>query len=204
VFETIVTEQPRESAFGAATRIVAADDGTNYDNVAVALHWTTALLVVVQFALAESWDYFAKPTRQSLQSLHISLGALLTIVILARLAWRLVPGHQVPSIELGWVKFASKAVHYLLYLLLVAQVVTGFLFRWAQGHPVSFFGLFGIPSPFAVMSSAARHQFHDIHDKVAWAIIIIAFGHALAALYHHYVLKDRVLMRMLPGDGERR
>lgn len=199
-----MTEQVPESAFGTATRIVAADDGTNYDNIAVALHWTTALLVVVQFALAETWDFFARPTKESLQTIHISLGVLFTIVVVARLVWRLIPGHQVPSIELGWVKFASKAVHYLLYLLILGQVVTGFLFRWAQGHPVSFFGLFGIPSPFAAMDRATRHQLNDIHDKIAWAIIILAFGHALAALYHHYVLKDRVLMRMLPGDGERR
>ena len=197
-----MTEQPRESAFGAATRIVAGDDGTNYDNVAVALHWTTALLVVVQFALAETWDYFAKPTQESLQSLHVSLGVLLAAVIVARLIWRLIPGHQVPSIELGWVKNASKAVHYLLYALLVGQVVTGFLFRWAQGHPVGFFGL-DIQSPFEAFSKPERHQLQDIHEKIGWAIIIIAFFHATAALYHHYVLKDRVLLRMLPGDGER-
>jgi cytochrome b561 len=201
--ERDMTEQPRESAFGAATRVVAADDGTNYDNVAVTLHWLTALLVIVQFALAETWDYFSRPTQESMQSVHVSLGVLFTAVILGRLAWRFIPGHQVPSIELGWVKTASKAVHYLLYLLLVAQAATGFLFRWAQGHPVSFFGLFAIPSPFAAMDKATRHQLHDIHEKVAWGIIILAFGHALAALYHHYVLKDRVLMRMLPGDGER-
>jgi cytochrome b561 len=198
-----MTQQPRESTFAAATRVVAADDGTNYDNVAVALHWTTALLVVIQFALAETWDYFAKPTQHSMQSVHVSLGVLLAAVILARLVWRFIPGHHVPSIELGWVKLASKAVHYALYLLLIAQVVTGFLFRWAQGHPVSFFGL-DIPGPFGTVDRATRHQIHDIHEWIAWAIIIIAFAHALAALYHHYVLKDRVLMRMLPGDGERR
>ena len=193
---------PNEGAFAAGTRVTAADDGTNYDNVAVALHWTTAVLVVVQFAVAETWDYFAKPTQETMQAVHVSLGVLLAAVIIARLAWRFIPGHHVPSIELGWVKYASKAVHYLLYLLLTAQVVTGFLFRWAQGHPLSFFGLFAIPSPFAAMDRATRHQLHDLHEKIAWGIIIIAFGHALAALYHHYVLKDRVLMRMLPGDRE--
>jgi cytochrome b561 len=191
------------TTFDKATRIVAADDGTNYDNIAVALHWTTALLVIVQFALAETWDYFEKPTRLSLESLHVSLGVLLTVVIAARLVWRFIPGNQVASVELGWVKVASKAVHYLLYALLAAQAVTGFLFRWAQGHAVSFFGLFSIPGPFEALSRAERHQLHDLHEIIAWTIIIIAFAHALAALYHHHVLKDRVLMRMLPGDGER-
>jgi cytochrome b561 len=188
-----------ESSFDTATLIAAGDDGTNYDNVAIALHWTTALLVVVQFALAETWDWFAKPTQEGMQSLHISLGVLLAAVIVARLIWRLIPGHQMSSLEAGWVKLASKGVHYLLYALLVVQVGLGFGWRWAQGNPVGFFGLFGIPGPYGALDKATRHTFHDLHDKVGWAIIILAGLHALAALYHHYVLKDRVLKRMLPA-----
>jgi len=188
------------SIFDTATRIVAADDGTNYDNVAVALHWATALLVVIQFVLAISWDYFTKPTRQSMESVHISLGVLLTAVILARIAWRLIPGHQVSSLRLGWVKRASKGVHYLLYLLLTAQAGTGFAFRWAQGHSVEFFGLFGIPGPYEELARPDRRLLHEVHEYVGWTIVIVAFAHASAALYHHYVLKDRVLRRMLPVE----
>jgi cytochrome b561 len=133
-----------------------------------------------------------------MQSLHVSVGVLFTVVIVARVIWRVIPGHQRPSIVSGWVETASKIVHYLLYVLLVVQAGLGFLFRWAQGHPVSFFGLFGIPNPLGVMDKATRHTVHDLHEKVGWAIIIIALGHALAALYHHYRLHDRVLGRMLP------
>ena len=191
------------TSFDTATRIAAGDDGTNYDNVAVALHWATALLVVTQFTLAVSWDYFPKATRQGMESLHISVGVLLTAVIVARVAWRLMPGHQVGSLNIGWVRRASKGVHYLLYSLLVAQAALGFAFRWAEGHAVGFFGLFAIPGPYGELSRPIRHQLHTLHEYGGWAIVIIAFGHALAALYHHYVLKDRVLMRMLPGNGER-
>jgi cytochrome b561 len=185
-------------AFDVATRIAAGDDGTNYDKVAIMLHWLTALLVVTQFALAETWDYFAKPTRESLQSLHVSLGALLTLVIVVRIVWRLIPGHQRPSIVSGWVRLSSKAVHYLLYVLLVIQAGLGFAFRWAQGHPASFFGLFAIPGPFGAVDRPTRHIIHDLHEKVGWSIIILAAGHAFAALYHHYKLHDRVLGRMFP------
>jgi cytochrome b561 len=52
------------------------------------------------------------------------------------------------------------------------------------------------------MDKATRHQLHGIQEKIGWAIVIIAFAHALAALYHHYTLKDRVLLRMLPGRGK--
>ena len=185
-------------AFDTATRIAAGDDGTNYDNVAIALHWLTALLVVVQFAMAISWDWFAKPTAQAMESVHVSLGVLLTAVILARIAWRLIPGHQRPAVVSGWVKVASKGVHYLLYALLVAQAGLGFAWRWAQGHAVSFFGLFEIAGPYGQQGRPVRHVLHDLHENVAWAIVILAAGHALAALYHHYALRDRVLGRMLP------
>jgi len=190
-----------ETPVAGGTRILAGDDGTNYDNVAVALHWLTALLVLVQFISGITWDYFPHATAETMQSLHVSLGVVFTAAVAARLAWRWMPGHQVSSLEVGWMRIASKGVHYLLYLLLVVQAGLGFAFRWAQGHPVGFFGLFAIPSPLGVVEKATRHTLHDLHEKAGWLIVIIALGHALAALYHHYVVKDRVLLRMLPKSG---
>lgn len=186
-----------ETRFDTATRIAAGDDGTNYDNIAIGLHWATAVLVIANFALAETWDWFAKPTQDSMQALHMSLGVLLTLLILARLVWRLIPGHQVSSLEIGWVRAASKATHYLLYALLVAAVALGFAVQWSRGHPVSVFGLFDIPGPFGPFDRPVRRDLKEIHNYVAWAIIIIAAIHAFAALYHYYVVKDRVLQRML-------
>ena len=190
--------KPPENGFDTATRIAAGDVGRNYDNVAVALHWLTALLVVVQFVMAVTWDYFAEPTRQGMESVHISLGVLLTAVIVARLMWRAIPGHRRPAIVEGWVKVASKSVHYLLYALLVAQAALGFAFRWAQGHAVSFFGLFAIPGPYGELARPVRRQLHELHEYGGWAIVILAGLHAAAALYHHYALRDHVLGRMLP------
>jgi cytochrome b561 len=183
-------------AFDAATRIAAGDDKTNYDNVAITLHWLTALLVVVQFGLAVTWDWFSHDTRENLQSIHVSFGVLLTIVVVARILWRL--GHHRGSIVSGWVKTASTAVHYLLYLLLVVQAGLGWGWRWAQGHAVGFFGLFDIAGPYGQLARPTRHLLAQAHDYIGWTIVIIAFGHALAALYHHYGLHDRVLGRMLP------
>lgn len=189
-----------ETAFDTATRIVAGDDKTRYDNVAIALHWATAVLVFFQFFSAILWDDLSRETRETLESLHVSLGVLLAAVIAARLIWRWLPGHQVSSVEAGWVKLASKAMHYLLYGLLVAQAVLGFAFRWSQGHAVSFFGI-PIPGPFGQLDRPMRRQLHQLHEWGGWAIVILALLHAGAALYHHYVLKDRVLKRMLPGSA---
>jgi cytochrome b561 len=185
------------AGFDQATRIAAADDGTNYDNVAVTLHWATALLVLEQFLTSFFWDDFGKDTRDSLESLHTSLGIVLAAVIVARLIWRLIPGHQKPSIVAGWVEIASKGVHYLLYALLLVQAGLGFTIGWANGHPIHLFGI-GIPSPIGTLPRPTRHELREIHQWVGYAIVVIAAGHALAALYHHYRLHDRVLQRMAP------
>ena len=182
--------------FDTATRIVAGDDKTNYDNVAIALHWVTALLVVTQFALGESWDWFPREIRRTMQRTHISLGILLTVVIVVRLIWRWIPGHQRSSLVAGWMRTASKAVHYVLYALLVAQAFLGITVGWGGGT-IRFFGI-PLPSPIDPLDQTFRNDLLHLHGKVAWAIIVLASGHAAAALYHHYFLKDRVLGRMLP------
>jgi cytochrome b561 len=189
------------NAFDTVTRVVAGDDGTTYDSVAIALHWATAALVLFQFVTAFTWDWFSRDARESMQSLHVSFGILLTVVILARVIWRLMPGHQVSSLQAGWVKIASKGVHYLLYALLVGQAVLGFVVGWSAGHPIHFFGI-GIPGPFGALDRPVRHEIREIHQWVGYSIVILAFGHALAALYHHYARHDRVLGRMFPPARE--
>ena len=100
-----------QTSFDTATRIAAGDDGTSYDGVAIALHWITAALVVANFALAQTWDWFATPVKGLMEDTHMSFGVLLTAVVVARLAWRWLPGHQVSSIEAGWMRITSKATH---------------------------------------------------------------------------------------------
>ncbi|HEY6662024.1 MAG TPA: cytochrome b/b6 domain-containing protein [Sphingomicrobium sp.] len=181
----------------AATRIAAGDDGSTYDQISIWLHWATALLVFVNFLLAVTWDWFAKPAKQLMEQTHMSLGVLLTAAIVARLLWRWLPGHELSSIEAGWRRIAAKATHYLLYTLLVAEAVLGFTFRWGAGRPMAFFGT-GIPPLIGEIAKPLRRELREFHEWIGWTIVILALLHAAAALYHHYVLKDRVLLRMLP------
>lgn len=76
--------------------------------------------------------------------------------------------------------------------------VLGFGFRWAQDEPFSFFGLFSVPAPF-IIDHELSSTLGDLHDTVAWAIIILSGLHACIALGHHYLLKDSTLRRMLPA-----
>ena len=186
-----------QTTFDAATRVAAGDDGTTYNSVAIALHWATAVLVLIQFVTAFIWDWFPREARETLESLHTSLGVLLTVVIVARVIWRLMPGHHVSSFEVGWVKIASRSVHYLLYLMLIGQAGLGMVIGWAAGHPIHVFGI-PIPGPIAKLDRPFRHELREIHEWLGYTIVIVAFGHTLAALYHHYALHDRVLGRMFP------
>lgn len=189
-----------EASFATATRIAAGDDGTSYDSVAIALHWATAVLVIANFSLAMTWDWFARPAKEFMESTHMSFGVLLTLVIVVRLVWRWIPGHQLSSLGAGWARLASKGTHYLLYALLVAEAGLGFAFRWGAGRPMEFFGA-GIPPLIGAIARPDRRILRELHEWVGWAIIAVAAVHALAALYHHYVLKDRVLRRMLPRSS---
>ena len=185
-----------------ATQIAVGDDRTRYDNVAIALHWLTVLLVLMQFALSQLWDFMPRSTKDLMIVVHMSFGIILAGVVAVRIAWRLIPGHQIASVVSGWVEIASKAVHYLLYALLASEAVLGFLLRWSGNEAMSFFGL-PIPPPIAPFSKPAHELVGDIHAFVGWTIIVVAAGHAAAALFHHFVLRDDVLWRMLPGRHAR-
>lgn len=175
---------------------------SHYDRFSIFLHWTTAILVLVQFALAHTWGFAAKPERHVMIVLHMSFGILLTILLAARIIWRSLPVNRVAPAESGLAEIAAKAIHYLLYVLLVAEAVLGFTLRWSGNEAMSLFGLL-IPPPFAPFSKATHHLVGTAHDLVGWAIIAVAAAHALAALFHHYVLRDTVLIRMLTSDQKR-
>ena len=168
-----------------------------HDGLTIALHWLTALLVVVQFLLAELWGYFPHPAHRLMVVAHMSFGITLAAVLALRLLWRLRPGHSSFDDKNDILNRAAHRLHQLLYILLAAVLGLGFLTRWTDNKPLSFFGLL-IASPLGTFSKATGHFVDSLHDYTAWAIIILAGAHAAAALLHHYMLKDDVLRRMLP------
>jgi len=201
-----MTRNRQDMAAGADTFVRHAvtdraqdEPKTGYDGLTILLHWTTALLVVILFGLAQTWNLLERgtPLRHILQSLHVSLGLVFTAVLVARLLWRAIAGRKLVQMSSGFAGFAAKAMHYLLYLLLVVEGALGWNFRWAAGDPLSLFGLFSIPSPIS-FKVEQRHAIATAHNWVAISILLLAGAHALAALFHHYALKDGILSRMVP------
>jgi cytochrome b561 len=172
-----------------------------YDRLTRTFHWLTAALVIFMFASAHLWENLEKgtPLRKGLQSVHISLGIAMAVLIAARIVWRLIGGNHPKAETHAVVNVAAKIAHGCLYLLLLAQVVLGFLFRWAQGEPFTFFGLFPVSAPL-VIDHELRGTLGGLHNNVAWAIILLAGLHAGAALWHHCIMGDSTLRRMLPGS----
>jgi cytochrome b561 len=191
------------AAIDQATRVAAGATRTRYDNVAIGLHWLTVLLVLSLFALGELWGFAQRPLRGELVMIHMSLGILLGLAVAARIVWRLLPGHRVAPAVSGLTETLSRLVHWLLYALLVFQALFGWYVRWSEGEAMSFFGLL-IPSPLTPVSRAMHHQIQEWHGWVGWAIVTVALGHGAAALYHHFVLRDSVLVRMLPRGAAAR
>lgn len=173
-----------------------ADD--RYDDITISLHWLAAGLIVILFVMAEIWGFLPRGGgwQAMLKSLHVSLGVLLILAVLARLVWRSLFGRHLRNE--GVAGMAAKAVHVLLYLIMLAMILSGPVKSWTHGHGLSVFWLFSIPTPFA-MPPAWHGPASFVHHWAAWAIIVIAGFHASAALFHHYGLRDGVLHRMLPG-----
>jgi cytochrome b561 len=169
-----------------------------YDRVAQALHWSTAALILAAFALGLTVDDFPKSWKHAVTELHKVIGIAILLLVLLRAAWRL--GHPVaPAAELsGGMHRAAAAGHAGLYLLMLAVPAIGLAYSLLRGQGLDL-GFAAIPP---LMDAAARtvsRPVKEVHELTAYALIALAGLHVLAALWHHLVLRDTVLGRMLPG-----
>ncbi len=171
-----------------------------YGGFAKALHWLIAALLAVQFAIGWSMPHIGRNTRpDTLINLHLSFGVLIGLLVVLRLAWRI--GHPVPLIATSgprWQQRAAGAGHLVLYALLIAIPVLGWMSASGRNFPVSLFGLVEFPSLLPVKHPWTG-KLGDIHTVLSnYVLLGVVALHALFALHHHFVLKDDTLKRMLP------
>lgn len=169
----------------------------HYDAKTIRLHWITATLVVLLWCIGEIIDWFPRGApRVNARSVHISLGVILGLVLLYRIWWRSTQGTRLPAAETGRLQSLATAVHFLLYAGVLAAVVLGLANVWVRGDTI--FNLVSVPK-FDPANRPLRETVEEIHELLAHAVLILAAMHAAAALVHHYLWKDNVLRRMLPG-----
>jgi cytochrome b561 len=171
-----------------------------YTVTARALHWVTAFVIALMIPLgviiSNDWG---GGLQKSLYGLHESIGALLIPLILVRLAYRLMkPPLPLPQDIPALQQFAAQATHLALYALLTAQPLVGWIAISASGAPVTVLNLFTLPL-IAPENRVFSEQLSLLHAVIGLSIAGLIAAHIGAALYHHLVRKDRVLMRMIAG-----
>jgi cytochrome b561 len=172
-----------------------------YDTTTVRLHWTVAALVVVLWGLGQIIGSFPTHVNDALRSTHVVLGAALAVAMVVRVTWRAWGAPAIPAAETGLFGRVAHGTHLLLYALAAAVLALGFALIWADGDDI--FGLFTIPTfqTSALLGPNTRELHRSIrgwHGLLANWLMIVAGLHAAAALFHHYVLRDSILRRMLP------
>jgi cytochrome b561 len=172
-----------------------------YGAVAKGLHWLVVTLLVVQYTLGWTMPNVGRNTLPvGLIFWHASVGMLILALVLFRLAWRLAH----PVALLGgvpmWQHWTARVTHVLLYAALLVQILLGWANASARGWKLDIFG--AVPMPWIMpAASPVGNAAGDIHDDFAFVLLGLIALHVAAALYHHFVLHDRVLRRMLPGTG---
>jgi cytochrome b561 len=176
------------------------DSKHSYGRVAQGLHWVTAILVLVAFLIGEGGPeqrvYSAE--RASRLMLHESLGLAVLIIVVIRLAWRLFDRAPDDPPMPGWMTRSAAATHWALYLLLLAVPLTAIIGAWSEGHALTTY--LGPIGPWFGWSHDFGARIAELHTWLGDAILWLAGFHAAAALLHHFVLKDRVLVSMLPWN----
>lgn len=168
----------------------------SYGLVTIFLHWLIAVALVALFTSGlwmTSLDYY-HPWYNRAPALHISFGVLVTLLVAARMLWSLFSRHPQPLIT-RVAALAATAVHLLLHLLPLLIALSGYLVVTAEGQGVVVFSMFELP-PLLETAGEAAESAGQLHLWFAWALMILSLAHALAAVYHHFMLHDVVLVRM--------
>ncbi|OCQ22439.1 cytochrome B [Pseudoalteromonas luteoviolacea] len=184
---------------------------SDYGSIAKWIHWITAILFLAAYVSVYYRQWFTEaktPENWSALQLHLSFGVSIMVVVGLRVVWRIMD--QTPKPEPGskLEHMAAHVGHYMLYIVMIIAPVTGYI---GTGVNTEFFFMFDIPKFESteifkyVVSDGLGLTFAEfekpidfIHKEIlgAWLIWVLIVGHAGAALFHHFVKKDRTLLKM--------
>lgn len=170
----------------------------SYGLISKFFHWIISFsifgLIFVGFTMA---DMMPSTEKYELYGMHKAFGTVIFMLIILRLIWKfsdkaVQPPRNLPKI----LAFLAKSGHFLLYMFMLSMPISGILMSYFAGYNVPVFGLFTIPAA-ASNSAQLAGIFHDIHTIGVLAFIAVIVLHILAALYHHFIRRDGVFMRMI-------
>jgi cytochrome b561 len=174
-----------------------------YTRTAIALHWIVAALILfnLAFGLYIVEVLPLSPQKLKLFSYHKWIGVTVFLLATARLLWRAFhPAPSLPAAMKPWEIRAAHASHALLYVLFFAAPLSGWLFSSAAGFQTVYLGVLPIPDLIA-RDKAWADILRTAHHWINYTLAAIIAVHAAAALKHHLIDRDEVLVRMLPRSG---
>ena len=184
----------------------ASLSASRYTATAIVLHWLLAVVVLGLFGMGLYMaDLPFSPQRLKLYNWHKWAGMCFLILSVLRLLWRLAHRPPVLPAEVSqampaWQTRVYHATHHLLYVLFFAVPVAGWAYSSAAGFPIVLFGQLPLPDLVAVNKDLAE-QIKPFHELLAFALVGLAALHMGAALKHHWLDRDGLLLRMLPSRG---
>jgi cytochrome b561 len=174
-------------------------EAPGYTRTAIGLHWLVALLIFAGFPLGVYMhDLPLSPDKLKLYSYHKWIGVTVLMLAALRLSWRAT--HRPPPLPEtmpSWERLAAQSVHVLLYALLFAIPLSGWLMSSAKGIQTVYFGV--LPLPDLVGKDKELGKLLEwMHEMLNFALLGLVLAHIAAALKHHYIERDDILARMLP------
>jgi cytochrome b561 len=170
-----------------------------YGTTAKVFHWLIVALLLVQYSIG--WlmpDIHGGMKPGDAMTLHISIGFTILVLAVLRLGWRLTHPVAPESSLPPWQRLSAEAMHWLLYVLVLATTITGWLFASFRGWSISFFYL--APMPMLASGNAETVKIIDgLHQAMEWALLVVIGIHVAVALAHIFIYRDRIMQRMLPG-----
>ena len=171
---------------------------TEWGSLARLLHWVIFLLVIVQFVTAWSGGDLPRESaaKLALEARHISFGFTVLLLTIVRIVWRL--GNLTPTLPAGTriERLVAHATLGLLYLLLLAIPLSGWVAASGHGDALAWFAV-SLPA-LVQQGSALGRPAHEVHEVLGWVLLALVALHVLAALKHHFVARNDVLRRMRP------
>lgn len=170
-----------------------------YTRTAIGLHWLIALALLATFSLGLYMsDLPLSPEKLRLYAWHKWAGVTIFLFVAFRLFWRLT--HRPPVLPMGmpaWERIAAESLQWILYFLMVAIPVSGWLMSSAKGYQVVYFGVLPLPDLVA-KNKALGDVLTNVHVVLNFTMAGLVGLHIAAALKHYFVDRDAVLSRMLP------
>lgn len=167
----------------------------NYGKIARAFHWSIAILMIGMLFMGKFFGIF--PLDWNVMMFHKSTGLLILFLTSLRFIWKILSVKPAYSIEIPcWMRFVASFTHFILYLGLFFMPLSGWIMSKLE-YPITFYNLFTLPHLTSSADKSLRHFAHEVHEIFPNILIVLITLHIVAALYHHFKMKDNTLRKML-------